>query len=198
MNSIIRPALVLFLVMTVLTGFAYPFAVTGLAQLLFHDQAEGSLLMADGHAVGSKIIGQSFSDPKYFWSRPSATAPQPYNGIASGGSNQGPLNPALTDAVKARIDALKAADPTNTRPIPVDLVTASASGLDPDISIAAARYQSARVARVRGLDPAAVQSLIDAHAHTRLLGFLGEPHVNVLELNLALDALSRHNPPPGA
>jgi potassium-transporting ATPase KdpC subunit len=198
MNSIIRPALVLFLVMTVLTGFAYPFAVTGLAQLLFHDQAEGSLLMADGHAVGSKIIGQSFSDPKYFWSRPSATAPQPYNGIASGGSNQGPLNPALTDAVKARIDALKAADPTNTRPIPVDLVTASASGLDPDISIAAARYQSARVARVRGLDPAAVQSLIDAHAHTRLLGFLGEPHVNVLELNLALDALSRHNSPPGA
>jgi potassium-transporting ATPase KdpC subunit len=198
MNGIIRPALVLFLVMTVLTGIGYPFAVTGLAQLLFHDQAEGSLLMADGHAVGSKIIGQSFSDPKYFWSRPSATAPQPYNGIASGGSNQGPLNPALTDAVKARIDALKAADPTNTRPIPVDLVTASASGLDPDISIAAARYQTTRVARVRGLNPAAVQSLIDAHAHARLLGFLGEPRVNVLELNLALDALSRHNLPPGA
>ena len=202
MNSIIRPALVLFLVMTVLTGIVYPFAVTGLAQLLLHDQAEGSLLMAEGHAVGSKIIGQSFSDPKYFWSRPSATAPQPYNGIASGGSNQGPLNPALTDAVKARIDALKAADPTNTRPIPVDLVTASASGLDPDISIAAARYQAARVARVRGLDAAAVQSLIDAHAHTRLLGFLGEPRVNVLELNLALDALEPHNAPqpqtPGA
>jgi K+-transporting ATPase ATPase C chain len=198
MNSIIRPALVLFLVMTVLTGIVYPFAVTGLAQLLLHDQAEGSLLMAEGHAVGSKIIGQSFSDPKYFWSRPSATAPQPYNGIASGGSNQGPLNPALTDAVKARIDALKAADPTNTRPIPVDLVTASASGLDPDISIAAARYQAARVARVRGLDAAAVQSLIDAHAHTRLLGFLGEPRVNVLELNLALDALEPHNVPPGA
>jgi len=198
MNSIIRPALVLFLVMTVLTGIVYPFAVTGLAQLLLHDQAEGSLLMAEGHAVGSKIIGQSFSDPKYFWSRPSATAPQPYNGIASGGSNQGPLNPALTDAVKARIDALKAADPTNTRRIPVDLVTASASGLDPDISIAAARYQAARVARVRGLDAAAVQSLIDAHAHTRLLGFLGEPRVNVLELNLALDALEPHNAPPGA
>jgi len=198
MNSIIRPALVLFLVMTVLTGIVYPFAVTGLAQLLLHDQAEGSLLMAEGHAVGSKIIGQSFSDPKYFWSRPSATAPQPYNGIASGGSNQGPLNPALTDAVKARIDALKAADPTNTRPIPVDLVTASASGLDPDISIAAARYQAARVARVRGLEAAAVQSLIDAHAHTRLLGFLGEPRVNVLELNLALDALEPHNAPPGA
>ena len=198
MNNIIRPALVLFLVMTVLTGIVYPSAVTGLAQLLFHDQAEGSLLMADGHAIGSKIIGQSFSDPKYFWSRPSATAPQPYNGIASGGSNQGPLNPALTDAVKARIDALKAADPTNTRPIPVDLVTASASGLDPDISIAAARYQAARVARVRGLDAAAVQSLIDAHAHTRLLGFLGEPHVNVLELNLALNALKPHNALPGA
>jgi K+-transporting ATPase ATPase C chain len=198
MNSILRPALVLFLIMTVLTGLVYPFAVTGLAQLLFHDQAEGSLLMADGQAVGSRIIGQSFSDPKYFWSRPSATAPQPYNGIASGGSNQGPLNPALTDAVKARMDALKAADPTNTRPIPVDLVTASASGLDPDISIAAARYQAARVARVRGLEPAAVQSLIDAHARTRLLGFLGEPRVNVLELNLALDALKPHNPPPGA
>jgi K+-transporting ATPase ATPase C chain len=198
MNSILRPAIVLFLIMTVLTGIVYPFAVTGLAQLLFHDQAEGSLLMADGHAVGSRIIGQSFSDPKYFWSRPSATAPQPYNGIASGGSNQGPLNPALTDAVKARIDALKAADPTNTQAIPVDLVTASASGLDPDISIAAARYQAARVAHVRGLEPAAVQSLIDAHAHTRLLGFLGEPRVNVLELNLALDALPSHNPSPGA
>jgi K+-transporting ATPase ATPase C chain len=198
MNSILRPALVLFLIMTVLTGLVYPFAVTGLAQLLFHDQSEGSLALVDGHAVGSRIIGQSFSDPKYFWSRPSATAPQPYNGIASGGSNQGPLNPALTDAVKARMDALKAADPTNTRPVPVDLVTASASGLDPDISIAAARYQAARVARVRGLEPAAVQSLIDAHARTRLLGFLGEPRVNVLELNLALDALTRHNPPPGA
>ena len=202
MNSILRPAIVLFLIMTVLTGLVYPLAVTGLAQLLFHDQAEGSLALVDGHAVGSRIIGQSFSDPKYFWSRPSATAPQPYNGIASGGSNQGPLNPALTDAVKARIDALKAADPTNTQPIPVDLVTASASGLDPDISIAAARYQAARVARVRGLEPAAVQSLIDAHARTRLLGFLGEPRVNVLELNLALDALKPQNAPqpqpPGA
>ena len=189
MNPIIRPAIVLFLVMTVLTGIVYPFAVTGIAQLLFHDQAAGSLVLADGHAVGSRIIGQSFSDPKYFWSRPSATAPQPYNGIASGGSNQGPLNPALTDAVKSRIDALKAADPANPLPIPVDLVTASASGLDPDISIAAARYQAARIARVRSLDPAAVQSLIDAHARGRFLGFIGEPRVNVLELNLALDAL---------
>jgi len=181
--------------MTVLTGIVYPFAVTGLAQLLFQSQARGSLVMADGHAVGSKIIGQSFSEPKYFWSRPSATTPQPYNGIASGGSNQGPLSPALTDAVKSRIDALKSADPANPLPIPVDLVTASASGLDPEISIAAARYQAARVARVRGLDPAAVQSLIGAHAHTRLLGFIGEPRVNVLELNLALDALASHNAP---
>src|ERR1700755_2537518 len=160
MNTILRPAIVLFLVMTVLTGIVYPFAVTGLAQLLFHDQAEGSLLMADGHAVGSKIIGQSFSDPKYFWSRPSATAPQPYNALASSGSNQGPLNPALTDAIKSRIDALKAAAPTTTPPVPVDLVAASASGLDPDISIAAAKYQAARVARVRGIAPGQVQALI--------------------------------------
>jgi len=198
MNGIIRPAIVLFLTLTVLTGIVYPFAVTGLAQLLFQDQAEGSVLMADGHAVGSRIIGQSFSDPKYFWSRPSATAPQPYNAIASGGSNQGPLNPALTDAVKSRIDALKAADPTNPLPIPVDLVTASASGLDPDISIAAARYQAARVARARGLDPVSVQSLIDAHAHGRLLGIIGEPRVNALELNLALDAVKPQNALPGA
>ncbi len=194
MNTLIRPAIVLFLIMTVLTGFVYPFAVTGLAQLLFHDQAAGSLIVANGHPVGSRIIGQSFSDPKYFWSRPSATAPQPYNAIASGGSNQGPLNPALTDAVKSRIEALKAADPTNPLPVPVDLVTASASGLDPDISIAAARYQAARVARVRSLDAAAVQSLIDAHAHGRFLGLIGEPRVNVLELNLALDALNVAKP----
>jgi potassium-transporting ATPase KdpC subunit len=193
MNTIIRPAVTLFLIMTVLTGIVYPFAVTGLAQVLFHDQAEGSLLMADGHAIGSRLIGQSFSDPKYFWSRPSATAPQPYNAIASGASNLGPLNPALTDAVGARIAALKAADPTNSLPVPVDLVTASASGLDPDMSIAAARYQAARVARIRGLDPAAVQSLIDAHARGRLLGLIGEPRVNVLELNLALDALRTPN-----
>jgi K+-transporting ATPase ATPase C chain len=199
MNSIIRPAIVLFLVLSVLTGVVYPFAVTGIAQVLFPDQAAGSLVVADGHAVGSRLIGQSFSDPKYFWSRPSATAPQPYNAIASGASNQGPLNPALTDAVKSRIDALKAADPANPLPIPVDLVTASASGLDPEMSIAAARYQAARIARVRSLDPAAVQSLIDAHAHGRLLGFIGEPRVNVLELNLALDALHAAPPtPPGA
>ncbi|MBS0417423.1 MAG: potassium-transporting ATPase subunit KdpC [Proteobacteria bacterium] len=197
MNPIIRPAIALFLVMTVLTGVVYPFAVTGIAQLLFHDKAMGSVVISGGHAVGSRIIGQSFTDPKYFWGRPSATAPQPYNALASGGSNLGPLNPALTDAVKGRIATLKAADPSNPLPVPVDLVTASASGLDPDISIAAAQYQAARIARVRSLDPAAVQSLIDAHAHGRLLGFIGEPRVNVLELNLALDALNVA-PPPGA
>jgi K+-transporting ATPase ATPase C chain len=194
MSTIIRPAIVLFLIMTVLTGVVYPFAVTGIAQVLFHDQAAGSLVMADGHAVGSRVIGQSFSDPKYFWSRPSATSPQPYNATASSGSNLGPLNPALTDAIKTRIDALKAADPTNTLPVPVDLVTASGSGLDPEISIAAAQYQAARIARVRGLPPEEVQSLIAAHSRGKLFGLVGEPRVNVLELNLGLDALRRAAP----
>jgi K+-transporting ATPase ATPase C chain len=189
MNTLIRPAIVLFLIMTVLVGVVYPLAVTGIAQVLFHDEAAGSLVLRDGKPIGSRVIGQSFSDPKYFWSRPSATAPQPYNAIASGGSNLGPLNPALTDAVKSRIDALKAADPTNTLPIPVDLVTASASGLDPEISIAAASYQAARVARARGLDPVAVRALIASHSRGKLLGLLGEPRINVLELNLALDGL---------
>src|ERR1700741_4572485 len=142
MNTILRPAITLFVIMTVLTGIIYPFAVTGLAQLLFPAQADGSLVTAGGQPVGSRVIGQSFSDPKYFWSRPSATSPQPYNGVASSGSNQGPLNPALTDAIKSRIDPLHAADPTNTAPVPVDLVTASASGLDPDISVAASEYQA--------------------------------------------------------
>jgi potassium-transporting ATPase KdpC subunit len=189
MNTVLRPAIVLFLILTVLTGILYPAVVTGLAQLLFSEQAAGSLVTQDGHPVGSRLIGQSFSDPKYFWSRPSATAPQPYNAIASSGSNQGPLNPALTDAVKSRIDALHAADPTNTLPVPVDLVTASGSGLDPDISIAAARYQAARVARVRGLAPRQIESLIASHTQGRLFGLIGEPRVNVLELNLALDRL---------
>jgi len=189
MSTILRPAVTLFAIMTLLTGVLYPFAVTGMAQVLFHDQAEGSLVTVGGHPVGSRVIGQSFSDPKYFWSRPSATSPQPYNATASSGSNQGPLNPALTDAIKTRIDALKAADPANTLPVPVDLVTASASGLDPEISIAAAKYQAARVARVRGLAPEQVRALIDAHARGRLLGLLGEPRINVLELNLALDSL---------
>jgi K+-transporting ATPase ATPase C chain len=189
MNTIIRPAVTLFVIMTVLTGIVYPFAVTGLAQLLFPARAAGSLVTAGGQPVGSRLIGQSFSDPKYFWSRPSATSPQPYNAIASSGSNLGPLNPALVDAVKSRIEALKAADPANTLPVPVDLVTTSASGLDPEISLAAANYQAARVARVRGLAPEAVQALIGSHARGRLLGLVGEPRINVLELNLALDTL---------
>ena len=189
MNSTLRPACVLLLVMTVITGIAYPLLVTGIAQLVFPRQAGGSLIERDGKAIGSRLIGQSFGDPKYFWSRPSATGPYPYNATASGGSNLGPLNPALTDAVKSRIEALRAADPTNSAAVPVDLVTASASGLDPDISIAAADYQAARVARVRSLQPAAVQSLIATHARGKFLGVIGEPRVNVLELNLALDAL---------
>jgi K+-transporting ATPase ATPase C chain len=185
----LRPALVLFLLLTVLTGFLYPLAVTGVAQLLFPAQAAGSIVTRDGHAVGSRLIGQGFSDPKYFWSRPSATTPQPYNGTASTGSNLGPLNPALRDAIKARVAALRAADPGNGAPVPIDLVTASGSGLDPEISLAAANYQAARVARARGLAPERVQALIAQHAEGRLLGVLGEPRVNVLELNLALDAL---------
>jgi potassium-transporting ATPase KdpC subunit len=194
MTALLRPALVLFLVLTAITGIAYPLVVTGIAQAIVPNQAAGSLVVSNGHVVGSSLIGQNFSDPKHFWSRPSATAPQPYNGIASGGSNLGPLNPALTDGIKARIDALKAVDPTNKAPIPVDLVTASASGLDPDISVAAANYQVPRVARERGLQPQAVQALVGAHATGRWLGILGEPRVNVLELNLALDAL-KPNPP---
>jgi K+-transporting ATPase ATPase C chain len=189
MSAVIRPAIVLFLVMTVVTGIAYPLVVTGLAQVIFPHQAAGSLIVKDGKAVGSELIGQNFSDPKYFWSRPSATTPQPYNGLASTGSNLGPLNPALTDGIKKNIDALRAADPENKAPVPVDLVTASASGLDPEISLAAANYQAARVARVRGLAAVAVHQLISTHAQARWLGFLGEPRVNVLQLNLALDEL---------
>jgi K+-transporting ATPase ATPase C chain len=187
MASFVRPAVVLFLVMTAITGIIYPFLVTGLAQLLFPAQAQGSLVMQNGQTVGSSLIGQPFSDPKYFWSRPSATTPQPYNSTASTGSNLGPLNPALTDAMKPRIEALRAADPSNAAPIPVDLVTASASGLDPDISLAAAYYQASRVARTRSLPLEQMKSLIAAHAHGRKLGFFGEPRVNVLELNIALD-----------
>jgi potassium-transporting ATPase KdpC subunit len=187
MNTLIRPALVLLLILTVITGLAYPLVLTGVAQLLFPDQASGSLIVRDGHPIGSRLIGQAFSEPKYFWSRPSATTPQPYNGVGSTGSNLGPLNPALTDAVRSRIEALRAADPSNHAPVPVDLVTASASGLDPDISVAAAEYQAPRVARVRGLELGTVQALIAAHTKGRWLGFLGEPRVNVLELNLALD-----------
>jgi len=186
-SAIIRPAIVLFAILTVLTGIIYPFLVTGIAAIAFPDQARGSLIMRNGKSVGSQLIGQSFSDPKYFWSRPSATSPQPYNAASSGASNLGPLNPALTDAVKMRILALKAADPGNRAPIPVDLVTASGSGLDPHISVAAAQYQIARVARARSLDVWAVQALVAAHEQRRLWGLFGEPRVNVLELNLALD-----------
>jgi K+-transporting ATPase ATPase C chain len=195
MNNVLRPALVLLLVLTVITGVVYPLVVTGLAEVLFPHQAAGSLVMRSGKVIGSSLIGQSFSDPKYFWSRPSATSPQPYNGLASGGSNLGPLNPALMDVIKARVDALRAVDPGYTAPIPVDLVTASASGLDPDISLAAAHYQAPRVARVRGLKLAAVQALIARHARGRLFGWLGEPRVNVLELNLALDEVHAPSAP---
>ena len=189
MTTLLRPAIVLFLVLTVITGIIYPLVVTGIAQVAFPDQAGGSIVLKDGKAVGSSLIGQSFSDVTHFWGRPSATAPQPYNGLASGGSNLAPLNPALTDAIKTRIEALRTADPTNKAPIPVDLVTASASGLDPEISLAAAYYQAPRVAQTRGLQPEAVRKLIATHARGRLLGILGEPRVNVLELNLALDML---------
>jgi potassium-transporting ATPase KdpC subunit len=187
--AMLRPALVLLLLLTILTGIIYPLVVTVIARSLFPREAAGSLLRRDGRLVGSALIGQSFSDPRHFWSRPSATTPQPYAGTASTGSNLGPLNPALTDAVRKRIAALRAADPGNTAPVPVDLVTTSASGLDPHISVAAANYQAARVARVRGLPVRRVQALIAAHAAGRLLGVIGEPRVNVLELNLALDAL---------
>jgi len=189
MRSLIRPAIMLLVLMTVLLGIGYPLLITGVAKLAFPAQADGSLVVKDGEAVGSTLIGQSFSDPKYFWGRPSATGPYPYNAIASSGSNQGPLNPELTDAVKARIEALRAADPANKAAVPVDLVTASASGLDPEISVAAANYQLARVARIRGLTPDAVLALVRTHSKDRTFGFLGEPRVNVLELNLALDAL---------
>lgn len=186
MASMLRPALVLFLALTLLTGVAYPLLVTGAAQSIFPQQAAGSLLLREGQPVGSMLIGQNFSAPENFWGRPSATSPAPYNAAASGGSNQGPLNPALTQAVKGRVEALRAADPGNMAPVPVDLVTASASGLDPHISPAAAHYQLARVARARGLAPEKLQALVQAHTELPWMGFLGEPRVNVLQLNLAL------------
>lgn len=187
MISILRPAFVLFAVLTLLCGLLYPYAITGIGQIAFASQADGSLVLRGGQPVGSSLIGQAFSSPKYFWGRPSATSPMPNNASASSGSNQGPLNPALIDAVKGRIDALKAADPTNTAPIPVDLVTASASGLDPEISMAAAYYQAGRIARARQLPDNEVRNIIDQHRESRYFGFFGEPRVNVLALNLALD-----------
>jgi len=182
-----RPALVLFVVLSLLTGLAYPLLVTGVAQLAFPHAANGSLVVQDGKVIGSKLIGQPFADTKHFWSRPSATGPMAYNAGASSGSNLGPSNPALHDAVKARIEALRAADPGNTAAVPADLVTASASGLDPHISRAAADYQVRRVAKARGLAEADVRALVDAHTEGRWLGFIGEPRVNVLALNLSLD-----------
>jgi K+-transporting ATPase ATPase C chain len=189
MKKTLRPALVMFLVLTFLTGVVYPLVVTGVAEGLFPAQAHGSLVFRDGKAVGSTLIGQSFTEPKYFWSRPSATSPMANNGVGSSGSNLGPLNPALVDAVKGRVAALRAADPTNTAPVPVDLVTASASGLDPHISLAAAQYQLSRVAKVRQLSNQVVQGLIDQATQRPVLGLLGEPVVNVLQLNMALDAV---------
>jgi K+-transporting ATPase ATPase C chain len=191
MMSVLRPALVLFAVLTALTGVAYPLIVTGIGQAAFPEQAAGSLILRDGKPVGSTLIGQNFSNPKYVWGRPSATGPMPYNASNSSGSNQGPLNPALTEAVKGRIEALRAADPGNHSPVPIDLVTASASGLDPHISVAGARYQAARVAQARLMPAAQVEQLIDKHTEGRWLGFIGEPRVNVLQLNLSLDA-ARH------
>ncbi len=191
----LRPALILLLFLTLITGVIYPLVVTGIAQVVFPKQANGSLIMQDGKAVGSELIGQQFDDPKYFWGRLSATGDFPYNAFnaptltGSSGSNYGPLNPALFKAAQARIDALKAADPTNTAPVPVDLVTASGSGLDPHISVAAAYYQVHRVAHARGLTVEAVKALVDKYTEGRQFGFLGEPRVNVLELNLALDSL---------
>ncbi|HCX83227.1 MAG: potassium-transporting ATPase subunit C [Curvibacter sp. RIFCSPHIGHO2_12_FULL_63_18] len=188
MKKTVRPLLVVFAALTLVTGVAYPLVVTGVGQAVFPNQAHGSLILRDGKPVGSVLVGQNFSDPGHFWGRPSATSPAPYNAAASGGSNQGPLNPALVDAAKGRLDALRAADPSNTAQVPVELVSASASGLDPHISPAAAQYQLARVAAARKLPVDAVQALIAQHTTRPLLGVLGEPVVNVLQLNLALDA----------
>ena len=187
MISQLRPALMVLLLLTLVTGVAYPLLVTGIARVIFPSQAQGSLIVKDGKVVGSRLIGQPFDDPKYFWSRPSATSPFADNAGSSTGSNLSPTNPDLIKAVQGRVDALRAADPGNTSPVPVDLVTASGSGLDPHISPAAALYQVARVARVRKLDPGGVRQLVERHTEGRSLGFLGEPRVNVLSLNLALD-----------
>jgi K+-transporting ATPase ATPase C chain len=185
----LRTAAISFLLFTVLTGLLYPLAITGIAQLVFPWQANGSLIKKDGKVVGSALIGQPFSDPKYFWSRPSATSPYQYNAAASAATNYGPLNPALTSEVSQRISDLKKVDSLNTNPIPVDLVTSSGSGLDPHISIAAALYQLPRVARVRGLSVDKVRGLVNEYTEGRFLGILGEPGVNVVKLNLALDQM---------
>ena len=189
MWSLLRPGLVLFILLTIITGLLYPALVTGIGGLLFPQQAAGSLIVKDGKIIGSELIGQNFSAPRYFWGRLSATASSPYNRAASGGSNFGPLNPALLETVKARITVLQAAGSPPNSPIPVDLVTASGSGLDPHISPAAAYYQVERVAHARRLDSGRVKQLIEAQTEMPLLGFLGEPRINVLKLNLALNAL---------
>jgi K+-transporting ATPase ATPase C chain len=189
MNRTLRPALSLLVLLTLLTGVAYPLLVTGLAQLLFPASAQGSLELNNGTPVASRLIGESFTDPRYFWGRPSATTPYPYDAHASGGSNLGPLNPALLEAVGQRVAALRTADPGNTAPVPVDLVTASGSGLDPEVSVAGVEYQIGRVARARGMPPDELRQLVERYRHGAVFGFLGEPRVNVLELNLALDAL---------
>ena len=188
MIRIIRQSIVMLALLTLVTGVVYPLLATGLAQLLFPHAANGSLIERDGKTMGSALIGQAFSDPKYFWSRPSATVPFPDNSAASSGSNLGPTNPALADAIKQRVQALRAADPGNTAPVPVDLVTASGSGLDPHISPAAAEYQVERVARVRGVPTTDIRKRIVDATEGRTFGILGEPRVNVLRLNLALDS----------
>jgi K+-transporting ATPase ATPase C chain len=185
------PALRMLVVMSALTGVIYPLVVTGVAKVAFPRAANGSLIEADGKTLGSDLIGQPFDDPKYFWSRPSATSPQPYNGMSSSGSNQGPRNPALADAVKDRIKALRDADPGNAAAVPVDLITASGSGLDPHISAAAAEYQLSRVSKARGLAAEQVRGLVAENTEGRTLGVLGEPRVNVLKLNIALDGASK-------
>ena len=191
MFSQFAPALRMLAVLTLLTGVAYPFLMTGLAQVAFPHAANGSLVVAGNKTLGSDLIGQPFDDPKYFWSRPSATSPQPYNGASSSGSNLGPRNPALADAVKDRVKALQDADPDNKLPVPVDLATTSGSGLDPDISIAAADYQAARVAKARGVPVDTIRTLVAANTRGRTFGVLGEPRVNVLALNLDLDRLPK-------
>ena len=185
------PALRMLVILSALTGVIYPLLVTGVAKLAFSRAADGSLIVTDGKTLGSDLIGQPFDDPKYFWSRPSATAPQPYNGMSSSGSNQGPRNPALADAVKDRVKALRDADPGNTAAVPVDLITASGSGLDPHISVAAAEYQLSRVSKARGLATEQVRGLVAQNTEGRTLGVLGEPRVNVLKLNIALDRASK-------
>jgi potassium-transporting ATPase KdpC subunit len=198
MSSILRPALVLLLIFTLLTGVVYPLVVTGIAQVIFPHQSNGSLITSNDKTVGSELIGQQFDEPQYFWGRISSTGDFPYNAFnaasltGSSGSNYGPTNPVFIEMVQARIDALHTADPSNTQPIPVDLVTSSGSGLDPNISVAAAEYQIPRVARARGMSEADMQTLVDKYTQARTIGFLGEPRVNVLRLNLALDGIQSH------